>query len=208
MMLRVVVELIASIIDEIPQTNLVVSRQDARRLLINGRWVIDFASLNYLGLDLHPDVIASVEPLLKEWGTHPSWTRAVASPGPYTQLEAGLAELVGAPDTVVFPTISLLHIGVLPLLAGRGTILIDEGSHHSILEAAELARGRGATLVKVRRSDPADLASKIADTDASHPRIITVNGERFFPIGIYLYELTPAVMADLHEHPIFSCQLE
>src|SRR5207247_9462330 len=30
--------------------------------------------------------------------------------------------------------------------------------------------------------------------------IITVNGERFFPIGIYLYELTPAVMADLHEH--------
>ncbi|TML13025.1 MAG: hypothetical protein E6G39_10665 [Actinobacteria bacterium] len=173
---RSVTQLIASIIDEIPQTNLVVSRQDARRLLINGRWVIDFASLNYLGLDLHPDVIASVEPLLKEWGTHPSWTRAVASPGPYTQLEAGLAELVGAPDTVVFPTISLLHIGVLPLLAGRGTILIDEGSHHSILEAAELARGRGATLVKVRRSDPADLASKIADTDASHPRIITVYG--------------------------------
>ena len=30
--------------------------------------------------------------------------------------------------------------------------------------------------MKVRRSDPADLASKIADTDASQPRIITVNG--------------------------------
>ena len=173
---RSVTQLIAAIIDEIPQTNLVVTRQEGRRLMVDGRWVVDFASLNYLGLDLHPDVIASVEPLLKEWGTHPSWTRAVASPGPYAQLEAGLAKLVGAPDTVVFPTITLLHMGVLPLLTGRGTILVDEGSHHSILEAAELSRGRGATIVKVRRSDPADLESKIADTDASQPRIITVNG--------------------------------
>jgi 7-keto-8-aminopelargonate synthetase-like enzyme/acyl-CoA synthetase (AMP-forming)/AMP-acid ligase II/acyl carrier protein len=173
---RSVTQLIASIVDEIPQTNLIVTRQDGRRLLVDGRWVVDFASLNYLGLDLHPDVIASVAPMLKEWGTHPSWTRAVASPGPYATLEAALAELVGAPDTIVFPTITLLHMGVLPLISGRGTILIDEGSHHSILEAAELARGRGATVVKVRRSDPADLASKIADTDASQPRIITVNG--------------------------------
>jgi hypothetical protein len=39
--------------------------------------------------------------------------------------------------------------------------------------------------------------SKVAfDTDG----IVTVNGERFFPIGIYLYELTPNVMADMHEH--------
>ncbi|MEO5840779.1 MAG: aminotransferase class I/II-fold pyridoxal phosphate-dependent enzyme [Acidimicrobiales bacterium] len=173
---RSVTQLIAAIIEEIPQTNLVVTRQEGRRLLVDRRWVVDFASLNYLGIDLDPDVIASVEPLLKEWGTHPSWTRAVASPGPYTQLEAGLAHLVGAPDTVVFPTITLLHMGVLPLLTGRGTILVDEGSHHSILEAAELARGRGATIVRVRRSDPADLESKIADTDASQPRIITVNG--------------------------------
>jgi hypothetical protein len=30
--------------------------------------------------------------------------------------------------------------------------------------------------------------------------IVTVNGERFFPIGCYVYELTPNVMADLHEH--------
>ena len=30
--------------------------------------------------------------------------------------------------------------------------------------------------------------------------ILTVNQKRFFPIGIYLYELTPTVMAELHEH--------
>ena len=173
---RSVTQLIASIVEEIPQTNLVVQRQVGRRLLVDDRWIVDFASLNYLGLDLHPEVIASVDPLIRSWGTHPSWTRAVASPAPYAELEAALAELVGAPDTIVFPTITLLHLGVLPMLAGRGTILIDEGSHHSILEAAELAHARGAAIVKVRRSDPADLASKIADADPSQPRIITVNG--------------------------------
>jgi hypothetical protein len=30
--------------------------------------------------------------------------------------------------------------------------------------------------------------------------IMTVNGDRFFPIGIYLYDLSVPVMADLHEH--------
>ena len=140
-----VTALITHLTNQIPQTNLVVERQLGRRLLVDDRWITDFGSLNYLGLDLNPDVIASVEPMLKEWGTHPSWTRAVASPAPYVELEHELARLVGAPEVLVFPTITLLHLGVLPLLVGsEGTILVDEGSHKSMREAAELAGARGA----------------------------------------------------------------
>ena len=44
------------------------------------------------------------------------------------------------------------------------------------------------------QSKPTTAPSKVAfDPDG----IITVNQKRFFPIGIYLYELTPAVMADI-----------
>src|SRR2546425_13188412 len=44
---------------------------------------------------------------------------------------------------------------------------------------------------------PSTAPSKVTfDADG----ITVVNGERFFPIGCYLYELTPTVMADLHEH--------
>jgi 7-keto-8-aminopelargonate synthetase-like enzyme len=161
----------------LPQTYLDVRSQKVRQLLVEDRWITDFASLNYLGLDLDPRVIRSVQPMLEEWGVHPSWTRAVASPAPYRELEQRLATLVNAPGVVVFPTITLLHFGVLPKLAGAtGTILIDQGSHSSILEAAELARSRGATLVPVRRSDPEDLEAKLRQTRPDGPRIITTNG--------------------------------
>ena len=174
--------MIAQLTSQIPQTDLIVDRQIGRQLQIGDRAITDFGSLNYLGLDLRPDVIASVEPMLKQWGTHPSWTRAVASPAPYRDLERELAELVDAPEVMVFPTITLLHLGVLPLLAGSdGTILIDEGSHKSIREAAELAGARGATLVSVRRSDTADLELQLRKSNPDAPRIITVNGVYSMP---------------------------
>jgi 7-keto-8-aminopelargonate synthetase-like enzyme/acyl carrier protein len=177
-----VTALITQLTDRIPQTNLVVERQVGRRLRVDGRWITDFGSLNYLGLDLNANVIASVAPMLKEWGTHPSWTRAVASPAPYIELERDLATLVGAPEVLMFPTITLLHLGVLPLLAGSdGTILVDEGSHKSMREAAELAGARGARIVPVRRSDVHDLEEQLQRSNPHAPRVITVNGVYSMP---------------------------
>src|SRR5262249_18367603 len=68
---------------QVPQLFVIADKQDRRRVLCGGRWRYDFASCNYLGLDLHPEVRAAVPPAVAEWGVHPSWTRAVASPRPY-----------------------------------------------------------------------------------------------------------------------------
>ena len=171
-----VTALIGSIAASIPQTDLVVDAQQNRQLLIDGRWCSDFASLNYLGIDVRPDMTSTVGSFVQCFGTHPGWTRAVASPRPYRDLEQALAKLVGAPDSVVFPSVSLLHLGVLPMLAGQGTILVDGGSHHSILEAAELARQRGATVVKFGQNCPADLSAKLEQCDRAQPIVITVDG--------------------------------
>jgi 8-amino-7-oxononanoate synthase len=163
--------------DAIPQRLCVATAQRGRQVLIDGRWISDFASCNYLGLDVHPDVIASVAPALQQWGVHPSWTRAVASPLPYRELEAGLAHLVGAPDVVVFPTVTLAHIGVLPQLAGpRGTILIDRAAHNSIQEAAQLASARGTTIVPFAHNDLDSLAGALARASRSGSRIIAIDG--------------------------------
>ena len=120
---------------QIPQAFVTAEKQRGRRILAGGRWRSDFASCNYLGLDFHPDVMAAIPPALAEWGVHPSWTRAVASPRIYDDLERELATFVGAPTTLVFPSISLLHMGVLPMLAGYdGVILKDTEAHHSMHE--------------------------------------------------------------------------
>jgi acyl carrier protein len=165
------------VLEAIPQLVSTVSEQRGRRVRIEGRWVVDMASCNYLGLDLHPDVVAAVHPALERWGVHPSWTRAVASPEPYAQLEERLAALVGVPDVVVYPTVTLAHLGVLPPLTGPdGVLLVDEEAHHSLQEAATLARARGAHVVTVPHGDLDALDARLSRSRSRARRVIAIDG--------------------------------
>jgi myxalamid-type polyketide synthase MxaB len=162
---------------QVPQLFVIADKQDRRRVLCGGRWRYDFASCNYLGLDLHPEVRAAIPPALAEWGVHPSWTRAVASPRPYDELERELAAFVGAPTTLVFPSISLLHMGVLPLLAGHdGVILKDAEAHHSIHEACLRAQANGTEWAAFPHGDVAQLERKLTRQRPGRTKIIATDG--------------------------------
>jgi myxalamid-type polyketide synthase MxaB len=162
---------------EIPQFYAEAEDQRGRQVLIGGRWRCDFASCNYLGFDLEPEIMSAIPAAVERWGTHPSWTRAVASPGLYGELERELAQMVGAPDTLVFPSISLLHLGVVPALADyNGVILTDASAHHSIAEACMRAQAEGTEWVEFRHSDVADLESKLAKYDRARTKIIATDG--------------------------------
>jgi 8-amino-7-oxononanoate synthase len=92
-------------------------------------------------------------------------------------LEAALAELVGAPEVVVFPTVTLAHIGVLPPLAGpKGTILIDRAAHNSIQEAAQLASARGTTVVPFAHNDLTALDEALGRASRVGRRVIVIDG--------------------------------
>ncbi|CAA9453701.1 MAG: Polyketide synthase modules and related proteins [uncultured Rubrobacteraceae bacterium] len=162
---------------QVPQLGAVVSEQDGRNVKIGGRWYSDFASANYLGLDLHPEVLASIPDAIRRWGAHPSWSRAVASPQIYADLEQAIARFVGVPDVLVFPTITLLHSGVLPVLAGAdGVILLDRAAHTSMQEAAQLAKSRGTAVDWFDHNDPYDLERRL-ELHGERPRkIIAVDG--------------------------------
>jgi myxalamid-type polyketide synthase MxaB len=162
---------------QVPQLFVIADKQDRRRVLCGGRWRYDFASCNYLGLDLHPEVLAAIPPALAQWGVHPSWTRAVASPRPYNELERELAALVGAPTTLVFPSISLLHMGVLPLLAGHdGVIFKDAEAHHSIHEACLRAQANGTEWAPFPHGDVAQLERKLARQRPRRTKVIATDG--------------------------------
>ena len=162
---------------EIPQGYAQTDDQRGRQVLIGGRWRSDFASCNYLGFDLEPEIMAAIPPAVERWGTHPSWTRAVASPALYGELERELAKMVGAPYTLVFPSISLLHLGVLPALADyNGVILTDASAHYSIAEACMRARADGTEWVEFRHNDLADLESKLAKYASARAKIIATDG--------------------------------
>ena len=136
---------VSRLMAEHPMGDAVVEAIDGRRIQVDGRWLVDFASCNYLGLDLDLEVIAQVPAYLARWGTHPSWARAIASPEPYRRVEEAVSELLGVSDVLAFPTLTHTHSGVLPALAGEGTVLVDIRAHRTIHDAALVAMARGAT---------------------------------------------------------------
>src|SRR5205085_3250033 len=88
---------------------------------------------------------------------HPSWSRLLGSPVLYEQIEARLTELLGAEDTLVLPTITHIHMSVIPLLAGSGTIFMDSRAHKTIYDGCQIARARGAAVKRFRFEEPQHL---------------------------------------------------
>lgn len=155
----------------------VVTRQEGRRIQVRGRWLDDFASCNYLGLDLHPEVIAAIEPAVRQWGTHPSWARMAASPELYERLEAKLAEVLGAEDALVLPTITLIAIGLLPAIAGKGGVIFADKFVHKVnYDGCRLARDMGAKLVSFVHSDLDALEMQLQQHTEATTRVIVVDG--------------------------------
>ncbi|MFM6059992.1 MAG: aminotransferase class I/II-fold pyridoxal phosphate-dependent enzyme, partial [Microcystis aeruginosa] len=166
-----------AIYDQIPQILRRVTKQQNRQVFIDDRWICDFASCNYLGLDLHPQVHKAIASAVNTWGSHPSWTRAVASPDLYHELEQKLAKLANAFSVRVFPSTTLLHMGVIPVLAEKeGIIFIDNATHRSVAEACRLAQQNGATVIHYRHNDLDDLSYKLERHAKARIKIIAIDG--------------------------------
>ena len=158
-----------------PMIDAVIEEIDGRMIRVGDQWLADFASCNYLGFDLDPEIIAAVPDYLATWGTHPSWSRLLGSPVLYEEIEDRLTTLLGAPDTLVLPTITLIHLSVIPLLAASGTVFVDRRAHKTIYEGAELATLRGGTLQRFAHDDLDEL-EKLLKADRSSARLICIDG--------------------------------
>lgn len=155
----------------------VVTAQEGRRIQVRGRWLDDFASCNYLGLDLRPEVMDAIDPAVRRWGTHPSWARMAASPELYERLEAKLAGLLGAEDTLVLPTISLIAVGLIPAVAGKGGVVFADKFVHKVNhDGCRLARDMGAHLVGFVHDDLDGLEALLRRHAEAPTRLIVVDG--------------------------------
>jgi len=159
-----------------PMYDAVIDEIDGRRIRIGNHWLTDWASCNYLGFDLEEEIMASVEPMVRRWGTHPSWSRLLGNPRPYIDIEDRLTELLGAPDTLVLPTISHIHSTVIPVLVGQGTVFMDAQAHKTIYDGCAIARGRGATLTRFEANDPWALEHELRLADPALPRVVCMDG--------------------------------
>jgi len=158
-----------------PMLDAVIDEIDGRRIRIGDHWLADFASCNYLGFDLDAEIMASIGQHILRWGTHPSWSRLLGSPVLYEQIEARLAALLGAPDTLVMPTITHIHMSVIPVLAGGGTIFLDRRAHKTIFDGTKIAASNGARVQRYQHDDLGHLEELLRGAPGGH-RLICMDG--------------------------------
>jgi 8-amino-7-oxononanoate synthase len=158
-----------------PMMDAVIDEIDGRMIRVGDHWLADFASCNYLGFDLDREIIDAIPAYLEAWGTHPSWSRLLGSPVLYEQIEERLTALLGCEDSLVLPTITHIHMSVIPLLAASGTIFLDARAHKTIYDGCQVARSRGAAVRRFRFEDPAHLDELLA-AEADPTRLVCMDG--------------------------------
>jgi 8-amino-7-oxononanoate synthase len=158
-----------------PMMDAVIEEVDGRMIRVGDRWLADFASCNYLGFDLDREIIERVPEFLDLWGTHPSWSRLLGSPVLYEQIEERLTALLGSEDSLVLPTITHIHMSVIPLLAASGTIFLDARAHKTIYDGCQIAKSRGVAVRRFRFEDPGHL-DELLSQERDPTRLVCLDG--------------------------------
>jgi 8-amino-7-oxononanoate synthase len=153
----------------------VIEEIDGRDIRVGEQWLTDYASCNYLGFDLDEEIIEAVPEYLARWGTHPSWSRLLGSPILYEQIETKLSELLGAEDSLLLPTITHIHMSVIPVLAGGGTVFLDSRAHKTIFDGCAMAEARGATTKRFHHNDLDELEALLG-RNWRRPGVICIDG--------------------------------
>ncbi|MEU5656688.1 pyridoxal phosphate-dependent aminotransferase family protein [Streptomyces sp. NPDC047737] len=159
-----------------PMCDAVLDEVDGRHIRSGDHWLVDFASCNYLGFDRDPEIIAAIEPAVRRWGTHPSWSRLLGSPRLYVDIEERLAALLGAPDTLLLPTATLIHASVIPVLAGQGHVYVEAAAHRTVYDGCLAAKAKGATLHRFRADRPGELEALLARNPPEPPGLVCLDG--------------------------------
>ena len=157
-------------------TDAVLDEVRGRHIRSGDHWLVDFASCNYLGFDWEPEIIGAIEPAVRRWGTHPSWSRLLGSPRLYPEIEERLAALLGAPDTLLLPTLTLIHSSVIPVLADRGHVFVEATAHRTVYDGALAARGLGSTLRRFHADQPGELERLLATSPSAPARLVCIDG--------------------------------
>ena len=133
---------------------------------------LDLASNDYLGLSQHAQVIEGGVDALRTWGAGATGSRLVTGDTMlHGELEAALAEFVGAATGLVFSSGYAANLGAVVGLSGAGSLLVsDAHSHASLVDACRLSRAR-VVVTPHRDVDAVDAA--LAARDEERAVVIT-----------------------------------
>lgn len=142
-------------------------------LIVDGKKVLNFCSNNYLGLANHPILIEAAALAMQKYGIGPGAVRSIAGTMQiHKDLEERLARFKGVEAAVVLQSGFSANTAVIPVLAGKGDLIIsDELNHASIIDGSRLS---GAAIERYAHADVADLERVIVQTKAQYRRLLVI----------------------------------
>ncbi len=154
----------------------VADMDDQRRFTVLGKRVYNFGSDSFLGLDRDPRSRDAIIRGIKRWGTHNGASRAFYSVEANRLAEEKLAKWLDVEDTLIFPTVTLANMGLLPGLANKDDLLaVDRLAHSSVHEGAKIAHGNGANLEIFDPCTP-EVLEAVLSKYSRPSTIVAVNG--------------------------------
>ena len=121
------------------------------RFLLEGQGDKPFIRMNansYLGLSLHPDVIAAEEATARAMGAGPGAVRFIAGThSPHVELERDLAAFHGREEGMIFSSAYAAVVSAIASLTDKTTFVIsDELNHNCIINAIRMSRPAGKAI--------------------------------------------------------------
>ena len=164
-----------------------------REMRVGDREVVNFGFDSFLGLDQHPYVKAALARGAERWGTQFGASRAFAVCQAERELEAKIAAWIGTEAALVFPSVTLTNVGVLPgLVEPCDLIVIDEFAHNSIIEGTKIAKAAGVRVVSFAHNDAESLEKVLVQSEPYRTAVIAID-------GVYSMSGAIAEMARLNE---------
>jgi len=143
-----------------------------------GRKFVMAGSNNYLGLTNDPSVKQASIDAINKYGTSCSGSRYMTGTVRlHIELEEQLAEFFEKERCLLFSTGYQTGQGIIPTVVQRGEYIVaDRDNHASLVAASIMAIGGGASQVRYRHNDMADLERVLQNIPESAGRLIVSDG--------------------------------
>ncbi|MFQ5348787.1 MAG: 8-amino-7-oxononanoate synthase [Rhodothalassiaceae bacterium] len=173
-------------------------RGPAQEVIRDGRRLIAFCDNDYLGLTQDPRVKTAARAALETYGTGAGASRLITGNLPiHEALEERLAAFKGHEAAVLFGSGYLANVGAIPVLAGRGDlVLLDALAHACLFAGAQLG---GARFCRFRHNDIDDLERLLASRRPAQGRALIVTDGVFSMDGDQAPLGALKALADRHD---------
>ena len=141
-------------------------------VLIDGKWLLNFASNDYLGISQNKIVQSSIINSIKEYGNGSGASHLISGHfKPHNNLEIEAAKMIGLEKSLFFSTGYMANLAAVGSLCNRKSVIFsDKLNHASLNEAAILSR---AKLIRYNHLDLDQLEKIIKDSSIKRKIIIT-----------------------------------